>query len=508
MYPFLFSNLGSIKDFETGEFCNKDEIFEKIKRKIIFFQNSGVKEKNKVLLLHGNNIDFFVDIFALWQLNVSVVCLDENIGIIEFKKILEICSSKFIVIKDKKPKKIKNYKNKRITFLNTKKIKNNLIENKKTSIINFKGSPDDIALILFTSGTTGEPKGVVHSFRSLTSKWISLKEHVPLNFLNNSLCLLPTNFGHGLICNCLYPLLNGKRLVILPKFNLKILSKLHKIIDDNNITYMSSVPSVWRAIFELNRKKPKKKSLRLITCGSAPLSGYIWSKIQKWASTKRVWNTYGITETGSWIAGTQGKNIIPRDGLIGKSWGANILISDQMPQHKKCIFSLDADLKKKDGQKGYLWIQTSSLMREYLGRKKLTQSVVIGTWFFSGDVGYIDKKGNIIITGRIRNEINTNGIKVTPEDIDLILEKNPKILESCTFGIADQMAGQLVAAAIVIKKGIKLSSNDLFNWTKKYVSDYKVPKVWFEAETLPKTARGKINREQIAKSVREFKIIK
>ena len=87
MYPFLFSNLGSIKDFETGEFCNKDEIFEKIKRKIIFFQNSGVKEKNKVLLLHGNNIDFFVDIFALWQLNVSVVCHDENIGIIGLGRI-------------------------------------------------------------------------------------------------------------------------------------------------------------------------------------------------------------------------------------------------------------------------------------------------------------------------------------------------------------------------------------------------------------------------------------
>ena len=98
---------------------------------------------------------------------------------------------------------------------------------------------------------------------------------------------------------------------------------------------MSSVPSIWKIVVKLS-KKPKKL-FRLITCGSAPLSAYLWSNIQKWASIKRVWNTYGITETGSWIAGTHGNKVFPKDGKIGKGWGTNILISNETPDMIKNI---------------------------------------------------------------------------------------------------------------------------------------------------------------------------
>ena len=95
-------------------------------------------------------------------------------------------------------------------------------------------------------------------------------------------------------------------------------------------------------------------------------------------------------------------------------------------------------------------------MEGYLGQKKMTNSVVCGSWFFTGDLGYLDPKGNLVLTGRVRNEINTGGIKVTPEDIDLILESNPKIIESCTFGMPDDLAGEIVATALIIKENTKI----------------------------------------------------
>ena len=107
--------------------------------------------------------------------------------------------------------------------------------------------------------------------------------------------------------------------------------------------------------------------------------------------------------------------------------------------------------------------------------------------------------GNLVLTGRVRNEINTGGIKVTPEDIDLILERNPKIIESCTFGMPDDLAGEIVATALIIKENTKLLSDDIHKWICKYISDYKAPKVWYKVKEIPKTTRGKINREEVAK---------
>ena len=499
MYPFLFANLGNIQDYETGVFWGRKEFFKNIKYRIAYFKNIGIKPKEKVIIAHGNNIRFFADLFALWHLNASAVCIDNNIGISEFENIINTCSSKFVIVNGKIPLKISKFKHKTIKFIDTMKCnKNTNIIDLNNIHIKFDANFENIALILFTSGTTGVPKGVVHTFRSLISKWISLEDFVPLKYMKNSMCLLPTNFGHGLICNCLYPLLNGKTLLILPKFNIALLSKLNKIIDENNITYMSSVPSVWKIVLKLS-KKPIKKSLKLITCGSSPLSAYLWNNIQNWSSIKRVWNTYGITETGSWIAGTQGNSIIPKDGMTGKGWGTKIIISKEISNISNDANLLDSNNCLKKNERGYIWVQTSSLMQGYLGQKKMTNSVVCGSWFFTGDLGYIDSKGSLVLTGRVRNEINTGGIKVTPEDIDLILERHPKIIESCTFGMPDDLAGEIVATAIIIKQGSNLLSNDIYKWTCKYISDYKAPKVWYRVKEIPKTPRGKINREEVAK---------
>ena len=497
MYPFLFSNLGNIKDYETGEFWSRKEFFKEIQCRIACFKNLGIKKNDKVIIAHGNNIRFFADLFALWHLNASAVCIDNNIGISEFDNIISVCKSSFIIIKGKIPDKISKSKYKKVQFVDTMKC-NQEILNLDNKNIKFDSNFESIALILFTSGTTGTPKGVVHTFRSLISKWISLENFVPLKYMNNSLCLLPTNFGHGLICNCLYPLLNGKTLLILPKFNITLLSKLNKIIDENNINYMSSVPSVWKIVLNLS-KKPVKNSLQLITCGSAPLSAFLWENIQNWSSIKRVWNTYGITETGSWIAGTEGSNVVPKDGKTGRGWGTNIIISKDISNIKNDINLLDNNNRMKKNEKGYIWVQTSSLMQGYLGQKKMTNSVVCGSWFFTGDLGYLDPKGNLVLTGRVRNEINTGGIKVTPEDIDLILERNPKIIESCTFGMPDDLAGEIVATALIIKENTNLLSDDMHKWICKYISDYKAPKVWYRVKEIPKTTRGKINREEVAK---------
>src|SRR4029078_11375296 len=128
---------------------------------------------------------------------------------------------------------------------------------------------DDEALILFTSGSTGNPKGVVHPVRSLAARWILLQQRLGTRDFERTLCLLPTHFGHGLICNCLFPWLSGQDLCIAPPFRADLLAQLGTLLDDRQITFLSSVPAMWRLALRLARP-PRLRQLRRVCCGSAP----------------------------------------------------------------------------------------------------------------------------------------------------------------------------------------------------------------------------------------------
>ena len=479
---------GNIYQYDNNKLINSEKIKKRIYQRSDELLKYGSLKKKNIIINHSNSIEFFIDLFTVWLNGGCAVCIDNTLSFLELKNIINQTSSKLILVKEKNTiyKKLKNIK---VVEINREyKYKNAKIPNIK---INFNSNNN--ALILYTSGTTGVPKGVVHTYKTLLNKWLSLKKIFNLKDLNNTLCTLPTHFGHGLICNCLFPLISGCNLYILPKFNFSIIINIGKIIDRFKITYLSSVPTLWR-IAVANSKKPRKKTLRLITCGSAPLSKILWNRIQKWTGQKKVWNTYGITETGSWIAGTSLKKIKPEDGFIGKPWGIKIAILKKKPEEIKNENDFINKHRIKNGNRGYIWVMTPTLMKGYYKLDYLTKKVVKKGWFFTGDIGYIKNK-NLVISGRERNEINVSGIKVVPEDIDMVLERNKNIIEACTFGEKDEITGEKVSCAIVKKK--KLSENYLRKYCKDNLSDHKLPKKFYFIKEIPKTGRGKINRDLV-----------
>jgi long-chain acyl-CoA synthetase len=269
--------------------------------------------------------------------------------------------------------------------------------------------------------------------------------------------------------------------------------RLGPLIDEHGITFLSSVPSMWGLALKAS-KPPRKGSLRRVHCGSAPLSAYLWKQIQDWSGKKEVFNVYGITETGSWVAGTSIGEFTPEDGLIGKPWGAVFKILKRT--------DLDAPFDPaahcKADETGYVWLNTPALMRGYYAQPELTDQVVSGGWFFTGDIGLIDSRGWLYLKGRERDEINKGGVKIYPLDIDAVVERFEDTKDVCAFAVDDTLYGQNVAMAVVLECSDAVTIRALHGWMSRHLAAFKMPERWYIVDSLPRSSRGKISRNEVA----------
>ncbi len=479
------ASLGSISEAMTGVHWSADELHRQIRRRAYALSERGLGPGSRIVILHGNSAVFFADLLAVWAIGACAACADPSIGSDDFQSLLETVQPDLVITNGGMPSKLGPFEGTVATSESTEL----LLE---TPLPLRTPLPDDPALILFTSGSTGLPKGVVHTFRTLSSKWKMLEHFVPLEVCRTTLCALPTHFGHGLICNSLYPLINGKHLVILPKTDVKIAASLGAIIDRYRITFMSSVPAIWRMVLRLS-ERPHGKTLEQVNIGSAPLSAELWRSVVEWTGITSVWNTYGITEVGSWVAGpVNNPSPTPKDGYVGKGWGCEILIAREGADPS----SVEDFCAVPVGETGHVWLRSPELMAGYLNLHEETCDVVRGVWFKTGDLGAMHG-GDLILAGRVRNEINKGGIKISPEEIDLVIERHPAVIEACSFAAKDAMLGEDIGVCVVFGD-TRIDRQELLRWTSSHLSDAKIPRHWYFVDEIPKTSRGKVNRQAVA----------
>jgi acyl-coenzyme A synthetase/AMP-(fatty) acid ligase len=348
-------------------------------------------------------------------------------------------------------------------------------------------APDEPALILMTSGTTSTPKGVVHSHRSLHARIALNLAHMDGRDLDRSLSILPMHFGHGLIGNCLTPLAAGARLDLWPEPGMTGASKLSEVIETRDITFMSSVPALWRIVLRAS-PPPRTGSLRRVHVGSAPLSVDLWNSIARWCGTRRIVNMYGMTETANWIGGHSLEHGDVADGLVGQAWGGSLRV-------------IRADKTYAAVGEGEVTVATPSLMLGYLGQTDTTATAVKERWFATGDRGIIDGQGRLRLVGRRDHEINKGGMKIAAEEIDLLVERHPLVAEACAFALDDPVAGEIVAVAVVPVRPDAIGAGDLLTWCQSRIRQEAVPARFFFVASLPWTERGKINRGHVKATV-------
>lgn len=491
---FIDLQVGTLIEPLTGRTWDRASIRHQYSRRTAYLQHHGLSDSDVVFLHYGNTLEFFVDLLAIWSLGGCVVPIDSQLTTFEVEVLARAARPSFSLwlgIPETSAASVLSSMG--IKVLDTSEIADSGLG---APAISFSGNVlllDQPALILFTSGTTGDPKGVVHTHRSLRARWVTLRQSLGLQTFRRTLCLLPTHFGHGLICNCLFPWLSGQDLFILPPFKTEVILQLGALLDENGITFMSSVPTMWRLALKV-ATPPRSHTLQRVFCGSAPLSAVLWREIQEWTGTREVLNSYGITETGSWVAGTTASGFSPEDGLIGEAWGAVIKVLKNSDTETPPWVTPECSR----GEEGFVWINTPALMKGYFGRADLTRKVVSQGWFSTGDIGLLDDRGLLYLRGRERVEINKGGMKVHPADIDAVAERFEKILDVCTFGFEDPLFGENVGIAVVLKEQTDETLRNLVHWLRQHLGKHQMPQRWYLLDEIPRTSRGKVNRSHVA----------
>jgi acyl-CoA synthetase (AMP-forming)/AMP-acid ligase II len=487
---FFDLQLGTLVDVARGLRWDPATVALEVARRARRYRRLGLSRGDRVFLHFGNRAEFFAELLAVWRLGGCAIPLDGRLTPYEVETLAAAASPRFALVDETTdPQVAARSAAAGATVVDT--LDGDLADRDEAAPAAIARLDDD-ALILFTSGSTGDPKGVVHTHRSLRARWTGLAQSLPRAPFRRTLSVLPTHFGHGLICNCLFPWLSGHDLYVTPPFKPELIMKLGSLIDEHGITFLSSVPSVWRIALKLARP-PKNGTLERVHCGSAPLSGDTWRAIQRWSGTRQVVNAYGITETGSWVAGLASVDVEPEDGLVGTGWGAIVRVLAS----RDASAPLDAGSVCAPGESGYVWLQTPALMKEYWRRDDLTDAAVSHGWFLTGDVGAIDERGLLYLRGRERDEINKGGAKIYPADVDAVVEQFEHATDVCTFAIDDPLYGQNVAMAVCLRDAGNETLRALYAWMRQRLAEPKMPVRWFVVDEIPRTSRGKVNRDQV-----------
>jgi len=444
-------SLGDVVDPSTGRTTPAGELRSRILRRRDEYLAAGLRPGDRVLLRHGNSPRFLIDLLAVWSAEGCAAPADPALPAPEFEAVLKETGCSFVSSGD---------------------------------AIRFIGRVDcgsaDARLLLLTSGTSGRPKAILHSFQGLQSRFRAWGSRIKAGDLSETLCFLPTHFGHGLLANCLFPLLQGARLHVVPPFDFNLLATLDQYVDRHSITFMSSVPSAWNLITRF-AESPRQGSLKRIHCASAPFPADLWKVVERWGGDAAFVNCYGLTEVASWVASTEGCPGARDTGCVGRAW--------------------DAQFEIREGE---VWVRADSLMLGYHGRPELTARVVRDGWLNTGDLGRIDAEGRIFLTGRTGTLINKAGMKISPEEVEAVMKGHPAVSEVCVFGLPDPLSGETVAAAVVFAGSVPAPHfEDLEAWCRERISPFKVPTRWFGLDALPKTSNGKPDRRSLVNRFKE-----
>jgi long-chain acyl-CoA synthetase len=468
---------------------NREKIsYRELKEKIdsfarFLFWEKEIKRGDKVALLLKNSSSFIIVYFAILKIGAVVVPLNIFLRAEELVYILNDSRAIFLI-------------SEREGF-------GPLLEKIKSQAINLRGSSfieditpgenktlpkegiysEEAAAILYTSGTTGHPKGVVLTHNNFIANINSCVKAVPVQCKDNFLCFLPMFHSFAWMVCVLVPFSVGASIIVLS--SVRPIKKFFITIFKKRVTVFVGIP----ALYNLLVKIPFFSILsflipvRICISGADSLSDEVLAKFEK-KFRRPLLEGYGLTEASP---------VVSFNPLEKRKTGT---VGLPLPGIKVKIID-DQGNNLPPGESGELLVQGGNVMKGYYDLPTATEEVIVDGWLYTGDMAYKDTEGYIKIVGRRKDLIINKGLNIYPREIELILESHPDILEAAVVGVRIKAKGEVPKAYIVLNKGTVVKKSEIIRYCRKRLAKYKIPhKIEFR-EGFSKTSTGKIQKNKL-----------
>lgn len=457
-----------------------DELILQTSRFANELMNRNIKKNDKVAVLLGNSPEFIHAYLAVLKLGAIVVPLNPAFTESELNYIINDSGVKLVVSTADHKQKLLNVKESSplcedLMFVDEEiqQIHSNLVER---TIFN----EEDVAIILYTSGTTGNPKGAVLTHYNLIENAKDFSSMIELHETDRMIAVLPMFHSFCLTICVNMILLNGATTIIIPKFNP---IELVEIIKKEKATLIAAVPTIYNYLNQLNNVTAEDfSSLRVCISGGASIPIELLNSLQDKYKLV-ILEGYGLSETAPVLTFNPYRGIC-KPGSVGID----------LPSVETKIFN-EIGEEVTVGEVGEVVAKGPNVLKRYFNKIEETEKAFINGWFKTGDLGKKDDEGYLYLLDRKKDVIITNGYNVYPREIEERLYEHPNIIEAAVVGKPDLLNGESVCAYLVVNNDV--NEEEIIHFCKKDLIHYKVPKYIYFVNELPKNSTGKILKRNL-----------
>ncbi|KIL43948.1 o-succinylbenzoate--CoA ligase [Jeotgalibacillus soli] len=434
-----------------------------------------------VALMIRNSLDGVFLIHALQQLAIPALMVNHRLSAAEWKFQLQDSHTQLLIVDDVFDEKVNSLKNELSVYtIGAVEQLNNTFVNSSL----YDAADREVCSIMYTSGTTGRPKAVAQTYANHFFSAMGSALNLGMDVEDTWLCAVPLFHISGysiLMRSVIY----GNSIRLYEQFDEE---KIHDDIEYGRATMISVVTTMLLRLLAVRNGKPYHKSFRCMLLGGGPAAPHIIEEC--FEAGIPVFQTYGMTETASQFATLSPEDSRRKIGSAGKP-----LFTSEIS-----IVNTYGD-RCKANEVGEITVKGPNVTPGYLNHPEANETSFKEGWFYTGDIGYLDDEGFLFVLDRRSDLIISGGENIYPAEIEAVLTKHPAILEAGVVGKDDPSWGQVPVAFIVLEKGFSFNSDDYNAFCKESMAGYKVPKVFYVIDKLPRNASNKLLRRELKKRV-------
>jgi long-chain acyl-CoA synthetase len=464
-----------------------------VKRTATLLAANGVQKGNVVSLLLPNSVEYVIAYFACWQLGALAGPINSLLKPQEIAYVISnseakawLVNSEFLPVVEAIRDELRSTLPVVIPFDNEVEATFGVAEANGPEP---ELGPEDEAIIIYTSGTTGKPKGCLLTHGNVIANARQISSWLGFTAADRLLTIMPLFHMNAVSVTTMSALYAGGSAVVSPKFSA---SRFWQIISDYQITSFGSVATMLSMLLSTYPDGVPAglttEQLRFAMCGSAPVPAEVLRRFEETFNCLVI-EGYGLSES------TCRSTFNPPDerrrpGSCGLPIGNEMRVVD------------DEDREVATGELGEIVLRGENILTGYYKNDAANATAFRNSWFHTGDIGYRDADGFYYIVDRKSDMIIRGGENIYPREIDEVLYQHPHVVAAAAVGVPDELYGEEVAAVVVLKAGASSSEQEIIEYCKGRLADYKCPKVVRFVADIPKGPTGKLLKRELAKLFR------